>query len=130
MEKRVWNSGPPPHVGWWNASNMKDCDTWRWWDGAKWSLAAYPHFTAEHAAREAAHATKAWRIEWTDHWPEGARVPRVDPRSNVAAPDEPLARLKKYEALATQIEWMRKRINELHVNLTGIVATINSLEGL
>lgn len=32
-----WQSGPPPMVGEWNASNQKDSHMRRWWDGWEWS---------------------------------------------------------------------------------------------
>ena len=84
MTARTWRAGPPPHVGWWNTSVWKDDDSWRWWDGSRWSLPAWPEFTAERAAMRAAAPApriKQRAILWTDCWPEGARVPRVDPRS-------------------------------------------------
>ena len=38
--ERIWHSGPPPHVGWWNASFdfVKGNNDWRWWDGKCWSI--------------------------------------------------------------------------------------------
>lgn len=78
---RVWHEGPPPHVGWWNASTTKDHAAWRWWDGKQWSRATYPHQPAEYAAKEAACAADVQDVEWADYWPRGARVPRIDPRA-------------------------------------------------
>lgn len=77
---RVWRSGPPPHVGWWNASVCRARDAWRWWNGEAWSRAAYPEQTAAGAALEARRASvPVERVEWTDHYPADARVPRLDP---------------------------------------------------
>ena len=82
MSDRIWHKGPPPHVGWWNASAMHLNDCWRWWDGQIWSEPAYPHQSANSAAvcadltSERSHES----IHWTDYYPENARVPRIDPR--------------------------------------------------
>lgn len=77
MSDRVWHKGPPPHVGWWNASSKKDKECWRWWDGKHWSIpvemGAYPPaYYAECKSVTSDHF-------WTDYWPENARVPRLDP---------------------------------------------------
>lgn len=80
MNDRVWNSGSPPHVGWWNASTRRMVHTWRWWDGKEWSLPAYPDYEAELAGAQAEwKAPDAGPTEWTDYYPENARVPRVAP---------------------------------------------------
>lgn len=72
---RTWNSGPPPHVGWWNASACHIPDIWRWWDGIQWS-----DESVDHCKIVAPRPYRGSRpILWTDYWPEGARVPRVDP---------------------------------------------------
>lgn len=82
MTSHKWNSGPPPHVGWWHASQGRYEDKWRWWDGKRWSTcvtqyAAAPALTAAAAAARRSGSGRA--IEWTDYWPENARVPRLDP---------------------------------------------------
>ena len=78
MSERTWHSGPPPHVGWWNASNTRNPNIWRWWDGKNWSFGFRPHHLVEHAdcSKVAPHY---YPIEWTDHWPSNARVPRIAP---------------------------------------------------
>lgn len=81
MKKRVWHKGPPPHVGWWNASILCDPCAWRWWNGERWSKVAY----CGESAKEAGVSAKLtgdndYFIEWTDYYPENARVPRIDPR--------------------------------------------------
>ena len=82
MKERIWHKGPPPHVGWWNASVYSNENCWRWWDGSNWSGVSYPALKAETAAHYALTpaAEGLARIFWTDYWPENARVPRVDPR--------------------------------------------------
>ena len=76
---RTWHKGPPPHVGWWNASTSRARNLWRWWDGAEWSTYVFSASTAV-AARRAAATTRGYNgIEWTDYYPADARVPRLDP---------------------------------------------------
>lgn len=82
MSKKIkWNSGPPPHVGWWNANTECDELTWRWWDGARWSIACdkYHSIRWVEGAALTPSLTDARMIKWRDYWPENARVPRVKP---------------------------------------------------
>jgi hypothetical protein len=79
---RRWQKGAPPHVGWWNASNARLTDAWRWWNGAEWSYAAYENYCAKSAGRDAKKIPNQaiqYAIEWTDFYPADARVPRLDP---------------------------------------------------
>lgn len=76
---RVWRSGPPPSIGWWNASISKSPDVWRWWNGKFWSRPAYQEFSSEDAASLAEVLTNFVGIEWNDYWPENARVKPVRP---------------------------------------------------
>lgn len=82
--KRVWNTGNPPHIGWWNASEFRDPLAWRWFDGKKWSRVAWAYSSPYIAAQAANHrVSSSWcmgPILWTDYWPPNARVPRIDPR--------------------------------------------------
>lgn len=78
--ERTWHKGPPPHVGWWNASRIGATDCWRWWDGSHWSVVAVPDDPDDEVAWSAATPTEHGSILWTDYWPENARVPRIDPR--------------------------------------------------
>lgn len=91
MSEIVWNAGPPPHVGWWNASvNVGawkspimdgDLKCWRWWNGESWGSM---HLPGEYVDPDYIH--RKWTFEeifWNDSWPEGARVPRVRPRPAV-----------------------------------------------
>lgn len=82
---RTWRKGPPPHVGWWNAtSDPKDApETFSWWNGRRWSLGSQPDADAEMAARRAKFPRDigdAPNVRWTHYYPLNARVPRVDPR--------------------------------------------------
>lgn len=78
-DKRKWHKGPPPHIGWWNASVNRDGGIWRWWTGRRWSLPASSRCSAKEAAGEARLPATASGIQWTDYWPEDARVPRIAP---------------------------------------------------
>lgn len=75
--ERVWKSGPPPHIGWWNASCSK-APVWRWWDGHVWSDYRVEEDRSTRGTR-AATPEQQECIRWSDYYPEGARVPRVDP---------------------------------------------------
>lgn len=33
-----WQDGPPPFIGEWNASAMRDPEALRWWNGSQWSM--------------------------------------------------------------------------------------------
>jgi hypothetical protein len=79
---RQWHSGPPPHVGWWNASSVQAVAWWRWWDGTGWSVGVHEGASCVYAGRcaeQRERATDQRCILWTDYWPEGARVVRDDP---------------------------------------------------
>lgn len=82
MNKRIWHSGPPPHIGWWNASTMKAPDIWRWFNGERFSIPCSPDepiHLLNIRAKEPAYTTKPRPMEWTNYWPENARVPRIKP---------------------------------------------------
>ncbi|VVE12169.1 hypothetical protein PCA20602_02690 [Pandoraea capi] len=83
MSARTWHKGPPPHVGWWLARPFlsRDGGLWRWWNGEYWSVGAGDTAGAV-VIESAASIPSAWptnELEWTDYWPENARVPRIDP---------------------------------------------------
>lgn len=82
MSTRTWHKGPPPFPAWWNASKKRDIKVWRWHDGRAWSCPMMPG-NAKYAVKHLAALPdpNQEEIEWTDYWPENARVPRVDPRS-------------------------------------------------
>ncbi len=78
---QTWHKGPPPHVGWWNASVCQSQHAWRWWDGQAWSASSGSHrFAVEAAARKKQLSGGGRRrIEWSDYYPTDARVPRLNP---------------------------------------------------
>jgi len=65
MNNHDWNQGPPPHVGWWLTQlthHQRTWQRWTWWTGCSWQDLPQAHF-----------------VQWSNYYPEGARVPRVDP---------------------------------------------------
>lgn len=76
---REWHSGPPPHVGWWNANEYKNPYLWRWWNGENWSTAVHQSETAKWAGDSVNWPYYDDDIVWSDYWPANARVPRIDP---------------------------------------------------
>lgn len=79
--KCIWYSGPPPYVGWWNASMYQLPAVWRWWDGNCWSKEADPSLHGDDAQRcaQVPDSCLSRPVLWTKHWPKNARVPRVKP---------------------------------------------------
>jgi hypothetical protein len=78
--KRVWHSGPPPHIGWWNASHWKNPNQWRWWNGKHWSAFAYDTDTANIVSYiSLVQGVHTEHIKWTNYWPNNARVKRIKP---------------------------------------------------
>ena len=76
MTERIWHSGKPPCVGWYNASKQRQANCWRWWDGQFWSLPAYENEKSDLAIQSAfAKAEFQDCIEWTTYWPKNPRVP-------------------------------------------------------
>lgn len=80
MSDRTWHKGPPPHIGWWNASSIQSPYAWRWWDGKNWSWPAHSEWPVELAVNQTLKLETGAEIKWSGRWPEGARVPRIDPR--------------------------------------------------
>ena len=78
--KLVWHKGPPPHVGWWPASSLRNLEMWRWWDGKAWSCAVSPESSLSFVIKNAKKRSVSTGIEWNDSYPAHARVPRYDPR--------------------------------------------------
>ena len=75
-----WRTGKPLHAGWWLTRLGYSKIEWRWWDGKRWSVACSPSSGAENAAAAACFACDASSaVTWCMDWPEGARVPRVNP---------------------------------------------------
>ena len=85
MTSRTWHKGPPPHIGWWNASVCYDLTVWRWWNGKCWSEPAYngdDKFMAEMYAALEVDKSEINFVKWTDYYPKNARVPRINPGVN------------------------------------------------
>lgn len=100
MTDREWKSGPPPHIGWWNASVGQNHHVWRWWDGKCWSQYAFDTESPETAAKYAAAPTvnPNDKVCWTDYYPPNARVPRVDPTKPRLLVLDELARIPRIKA--------------------------------
>lgn len=68
----LWNTGAPPHIGWWNASTHPRQDIWRWWDGVGWSMPAHENDplekVAQYARIQSGLALDA--VRWTRRWPK------------------------------------------------------------
>ena len=77
--ERICHKGPPPHVGWWNASVGRNQQVWRWWDGKRWSEFVSDRTSAETAGFNADFPATVSCVQWTDYYPKNARVPRIDP---------------------------------------------------
>lgn len=77
---RTWYKKPPPHIGWWNASTARLHYVWRWWNGQNWSLPVHENAPLD----EVEYCVKikddpVYEMEWSDYYPENARVPRISP---------------------------------------------------
>ena len=96
-DHKVMRQGPPPHVGWW-FTDLREAGKdrayrayssgWRWWDGKIWSVPvtlseALTEDTADKAERFASLSAvwPAHYIYWSYHWPEKARVGRINPET-------------------------------------------------
>lgn len=92
-KKLDWHRGPPPHIGWWQASFGRQETSWRWWDGEMWStIAAHPDWdwatveeTLDNRRTLGLDKNDPHPMEWTHYWPENARVPRINPELHTAA---------------------------------------------
>ncbi len=74
----TWHKGPPPSIGWWPASNCRDPECCRWWNGEWWSRPVWPDSSIEGVALAArSKCPHQFLIEWTDRpasWPERSRT--------------------------------------------------------
>jgi len=81
--------GAPPHEGWWVCSlDEHDPAMWRWWNGLDWSVPVSISMTPDQVAAAAALKTAIGitmlrRLRWNYYWPAGARVPRIDPATDI-----------------------------------------------
>lgn len=81
MSERKWFKGAPPFPGWWNASDCRNREAWRWWNGTCWGTVSFSWWTARVAGANAAMPDyRLTSIEWRHDYPANARVPRIDPR--------------------------------------------------
>ena len=80
MKDRKWHKGPPPHIGWWNASDARLNKMWRWWNGEFGCRGVTKTASGLQARQAAAHKEyPCFPIEWTTYYPKRARVPRRAP---------------------------------------------------
>ena len=82
MKKRKWNSGPPPHVGWWRCKDTlmeSQSEAWRWWNGKLWSWSCYSYTPLSVVANFALNSETGIPIRWCEDYPSDARVPRIAP---------------------------------------------------
>lgn len=79
-----WRTGKPLHAGWWLTRLGYSRAEWRWWDGKRWSAASSRANNAVSAAAMAQFASSTdFAMTWCTDWPEGARVPRINPATGV-----------------------------------------------
>ena len=77
--ERTWNQGPPPFPHWWNASYFKNINTWRWWDGQRWSVDVPRNSRLSDAIKSAkTPSAEGVEVYWTDYWPRNARIEREE----------------------------------------------------
>ena len=84
-----WRTGKPLHAGWWLTRLGYSKAAWRWWDGERWSLPSSSANSAVSAASVAQFASSTYfAMAWCMDWPDGARVPRVNPATGVVTGGE------------------------------------------
>ena len=75
-----WHKGPPPSIGWWPASVVRDANVLRWWNGEYWSAAAEEkssQWGVYIAASNRENLSVQTDIEWTDRpewWPARSKT--------------------------------------------------------
>lgn len=76
-----WNTGAPPHVGWWLAKDPlpTGSNEWRFFDGKAWSVFCRERENGSDGEKPSDFDTNA--IAWSWEWPENARVARVNPET-------------------------------------------------
>jgi hypothetical protein len=83
--KDKWRSGPPPSLGWWQASVCEDGTALRWWpvetpNGPRWSAVARQQYSLEsvgYAAKAAVPDGTNSDIKWLPRpasWPYRSRT--------------------------------------------------------
>lgn len=66
----IWRGDTPPRLGWYPASKARNIKAWRWWDGKRWSSAAFVFQSDVEAARTAARGDLQKGIEWMEWLPK------------------------------------------------------------
>lgn len=91
--KEVFNPGPVPHAGWWLVNDMMG-PAWVFYD-EDMVATAYGSYdqheresfindlSVEESVLFATETADAPGIAWSWHWPQGARVPRIDPETSI-----------------------------------------------
>lgn len=74
-----WHKGPPPSVGWWQASAFRDPSMLRWWNGSYWSECAWKGCTERHIEHVSSNKAgfELYEIEWKDRpksWPARSKT--------------------------------------------------------
>jgi hypothetical protein len=100
MDDRLWNTGSPPHIGWWNASPKERKDVWRWWNGLLWSIPAFEHESASVAGWKSSSIEQCDQsvIKWSDFWPRCGTQKRVTIRQGTEE-ERKLATSSRVEAI-------------------------------
>lgn len=84
MSELKWKKGWPPFKGWWNMSPDRTPEEWRWVEPETKFISVMVFCWHKQAIAEAIASVRSdysiHELEYTDYWPEGARVPRIDPR--------------------------------------------------
>lgn len=74
-ELTSWRSGPPPCVGWWNASTRRDPQVRRYWNGKRWSRCVMVGVTSD-VLTEHLKTFAASRFAQTSEWRGLAKEPK------------------------------------------------------
>ena len=78
MIEGAFNEGKPPHIGWWYTYCPDVGYFWRWWFGDAWSWGFHKGTEIPMDVRPMPPEARS-AVFWNDHYPENARVARVDP---------------------------------------------------
>lgn len=83
MENLKLHGGLPPHLGWWLTliPGVEDQLCWRWLGTGGWSKRIptdTPAAALESEVQDLEYFIRQPFVYWSYHWPEGARVERMD----------------------------------------------------
>jgi hypothetical protein len=82
----IWRKGKPKERGWFNASRTRTEESWRWFDGRRWSAVVYPTqdpSDLNEYVKAKAYPDRAHPIEYRTFWPKNARVSRSKGRQRL-----------------------------------------------